>query len=619
LNPVVASRVGELRPSQLLWSFGVGAVVDLPNFSVMVLGLDDWDHGLGQTISEERLLAAVRRALSPTVGALVTPPTPPESEGPFDPLGEAAGIGVPVTVFPEWFRCPICQVLAPVGTRLFEFKGNVFRPDLAKFVHTGCSRARGRPPTAVPARFVVACERGHIDDFPWTFYVHAGRPACRGTLTFYEIGASLETANLFVKCNECDRSRSMIEAFDKNAGALPKCRGRHPHLRDFEANCPAPLRAMLLGASNSWFPETRSVLSVPNRGAKLEQLIEANWGVLDKATSVDVLKAFREIGQLKELRGFSDDEVWTVVKATRMHLETSGEEVKEELDLKRPEWDVLAAPDPTLNGKDFMLTPSVPPPRYSKELDSVILAERLREVNALIGFTRILSPGESAEGEARSRRAPLSGGAMPKWVPATEVRGEGVFIRFDLRRVSLWTEEQAQAERRALMRNAHSAWRNARHLEPAEAGFPDLVYIMLHTFSHALMREFALECGYNAASIRERIYASRAEERVDMAGILIYTAAPDSEGTLGGLVGLGHPQELGRLMRQALERAALCASDPFCSEHDPRRDGTLHGAACHACLFAPETSCENGNRYLDRTTLVPTFGAMSGGFFAAST
>ena len=129
---------------------------------------------------------------------------------------------------------------------------------------------------------------------------------------------------------------------------------------------------------------------------------------------------------------------------------------------------------------------------------------------------------------------------------------------------------------------------------------------MLHSLSHALMREFSLECGYNAASIRERIYAPGGPE-AEEGSILIYTAAPDSEGTLGGLVSLGEPDELGRLLDQALAHAGLCASDPLCSEHDPTKDGTLHGAACHACLFAPETSCEVGNRYLDRALVVPTY------------
>ena len=618
MSVAAAARVGELRPSQLLWSFGVGAVTDLPNFSVMVLGLSDWDEAAGQLINEERLLAAVRRSLGPGVGKLLGPPVAPESGQTFDPFSEAARIGVPVAVFPEWFRCPICQLLAPVGTRLFEFKSNIYRPDLAKFVHSGCSRARGRPPTAVPARFLVACDRSHVDDFPWTYYVHRGGHACNGTLAFYEVGASLETANLFVKCNECGQSRSMIDAFDRDQPALPRCRGRQPHLRDFEPGCSAPLRAMLLGASNSWFPETRTVLSVPTRGTKLEQLLEDSWVILDKATSVDVLRAFRQIGQLKEFSQFSDEELWAAIQDRRARITGAAGELDEELDLKAPEWEVLSAPDPALNGKDFLLTLTPSPPGYALQIAAVVLAERLREVNALIGFTRIRSAGESSPGEVGVRRASLTSGGMPAWVPSTEVRGEGIFIRFDVDGLRLWARETVQVNRERTLNRAHHSWRAARHLDPPEEGFPGLAYTMFHSFSHALMRELALECGYNAASIRERIYASPYDEPLARAGVLIYTAAPDSEGTLGGLVRLGQADELGRLIRQALERATLCASDPLCSEHDPSKDGTLHGAACHACLFAPETSCENGNRYLDRSTLVPTFRFVDMGFFKSS-
>jgi hypothetical protein len=410
----------------------------------------------------------------------------------------------------------------------------------------------------------------------------------------------------------------MLDAFDRKKGALPRCRGRHPHLREAGPGCPEPLRAILLGASNSWFPETRTVLSVPTHGAKLDQLVDDNWVVLAAATSIDVLRAFRAIGQLKEFGKFTDEEIWSAIAGRRSEKEESGGADRDEPDLKRPEWNAMSIPDPALNSKDFLLTPVAPPGRYKSEIAAVVLAERLREVSALIGFTRIRSSGETSADDVRTRRAPLSIDPALTWLPATEVRGEGIFVRFDLDRVSAWAEENLQHERRKILRGAHEAWRAARNLDPVDEGFPGLAYVLLHSFSHALMRELTLECGYSAPSIRERIYSSIPDEPIDMAGVLVYTAAPDSEGTLGGLVTLGRPQELGRLVRQALERARLCASDPLCSEHDPRRDGTLHGAACHACLFAPETSCENGNRYLDRSTLVPTFRLTESGFFRAS-
>ncbi|HEY1013412.1 MAG TPA: DUF1998 domain-containing protein, partial [Herpetosiphonaceae bacterium] len=173
--------------------------------------------------------------------------------------------------------------------------------------------------------------------------------------------------------------------------------------------------------------------------------------------------------------------------------------------------------------------------------------------------------------------------------------------------VQAWMQQAALKRRAAGFFQAHRSWRAQRRLDP-DKGYPGLRYVMLHTFAHGLMRQLALECGYAVASIRERIYALEPDAPDGpMAGILLYTAAPDSEGTLGGLVKLGEPEELGPHLDRALESMQLCASDPLCAEHAPDQEPpTLHGAACHACLFAPETSCERGNKYLDRSLVVPT-------------
>jgi hypothetical protein len=141
-------------------------------------------------------------------------------------------------------------------------------------------------------------------------------------------------------------------------------------------------------------------------------------------------------------------------------------------------------------------------------------------------------------------------------------------------------------------------------------------YVLLHSLSHALIRQFSVECGYAAASLQERIYSASPESGEEMAGILIYTAAPDSEGTLGGLVTLGETANLERHLDQALESLEICAGDPLWAETAPGQDGlSLHGVACHNCLFLPETSCERGNRYLDRSTLVATIERDTYAFF----
>jgi hypothetical protein len=181
--------------------------------------------------------------------------------------------------------------------------------------------------------------------------------------------------------------------------------------------------------------------------------------------------------------------------------------------------------------------------------------------------------------------------------------------------VTQWEDLVAGTPRMEALRRAHHDWRKRRGMDPA-AMWPGERYLLLHTLSHALINELALECGYAAASIRERIYAEApGGERPPMAGILLYTAAPDAEGTLGGLVSLGRPEFAGPVLTRAVRRMRLCTSDPMCADHCPgEHEDVLHGAACHACLFVPETSCERGNRYLERGALCETLAGAGIGF-----
>ncbi len=175
--------LGSLRPSQLIYSHGVGSIVDLPNISAMMMGLDDWQQPRCQVVSEERLLAAVQDELGPQVVRLLSP-MPSEDVGSFRPSFDAPVIGVPVAPFPRYLRCPICGFLGPLSCGLFKFKPDSFRPDRTRYVHENC--AKGNAPTALPARFLLACERGHLDDFPWDHFVHRGNTGCRTRLELFE-------------------------------------------------------------------------------------------------------------------------------------------------------------------------------------------------------------------------------------------------------------------------------------------------------------------------------------------------------------------------------------------------------------------------------------------------
>lgn len=604
-------RVGELRPNQLLHTYGVGAVADLPNLSVVMRGLDSWDLTKSEIIEENRLLAAMRRILGNQVAALRLPPHMPASPNVFD---EWARVGVPVGLFPTWLRCTRnnCNFLGPVSSGRFRLMRDSYRPERIKYVHENCT-GRGRPP-AVPARFVLACSRGHLDDFPWMYFVHrgsAGSPGC--TLTMSEVGTTGTAAEVQIRCEGCGAVRAMPEAFGERASAeLPACRGRHAHLGRFDG-CGDSTRTLVLGATNSWFGMVQSGFTLPRADEPVAQAVAEHWNLLETFAELDEQVAERLLPTTRiwpELEQFGFDDVWRKMREHAAAPSTDDGAQQDVLDLKTPEWKTFISRQ-RHESPEFTTHPERVPAGAENWLSQVVLAPRLREVAALYGFTRLDSPEWDTNEIDTVRTAPLSA-APPTWVPCAEMRGEGIFLRFDEDRLVEWETLAATRSRETKLRAAHDKWRDQRRLEPGH--WPGVRYVLLHTFAHVLMREFALECGYGAAGISERIYA-RSGGDVPMAGVLLYTAAPDSEGTLGGLVSLGARDRLGRLIDQALEAARLCSSDPLCAEHDPRIHGRLHGAACHACLFAAETSCERGNHYLDRAILVDTVLGNEFGFF----
>ena len=603
-------RVGEIRPSQLMFSYGVGAIIDLPQLSVIVTGLEDWpsDPMYSHPIVEDRLLMAVRYRRE-DVKRLLTPPIVSDTGPSIDPFDSSYTIGVPVAPFPRWMVCPRCRLLAPLSTGLFELKDNRYHPDRTSYRHTNCPK--GSKPVVMPARFLAACEKGHLDDFPWIQFVHKGKPCAKPWLRLIEYGVSGEARDLEAQCQACGARRRLSEAFGtENREKLPLCRARRPHLRDFDPDgCEHHIRTLILGASNTWFPIVLSTVAIPVESGKLAQLVDDNWAMLQKATAPVVIDFMRNSGQLGELSEYSDEQIWETIQNRQQ--QDAGEIAPPSTppDLKAPEWQVFVEHDPALTTDDFRLRPVPPPSRFASQIEQVVLVERLREVRAMIGFSRLDAAGELTDPDLSVLidPAPITR-RPPTWVPAAEVRGEGIFIQFRENRLLKWLASPKVSRWGDLFFDAHKKWRSSRFIKPPEDGFPGVRYVLLHTFAHVLMRQMALECGYAAASIRERIYSRPAErEGGPMAGILIYTSAPDSEGTLGGLVSLGKPEVLERHIGQALEAARLCASDPLCAEHPPSRTGrTLHAAACHACLFAPETSCERGNKYLDRSVLVHT-------------
>jgi len=467
----------------------------------------------------------------------------------------------------------------------------------------------------VATRFVRACPRGHVDDLDWRRFVHGPEDTCNGQLWLDERGTSGDLADLVVRC-ECKKQRNLYEATQLELNPLGTCRGRRPWLgRGTSEDCNQPSRLLIRTASNAYFPQVVSVLSLPDRGNAAETAVGELWDdlqIVEDAADLALLK--RKPRVTDKLVPFADEEVLEAIRGRKR----GG---AEERPVKQVELDaLLAAPEGF--GDDVPIDPDFHARRLpdgawrrtprSGGIEAVIQLHRLREVLALVGFTRLeaVMPDIHGEYDSDVERAQIA--IEPSWFPAVENRGEGVFVQLRADAVRSWRGRGAVERRLAGLAEGHDRWTADRK---SQRPFPDGPYVLLHTLSHLLIQSLAMRCGYPASSIRERIYADEGGERF---GILLYTGSPDAEGTLGGLV--QQARHLEDHLAQALRAAALCSNDPICAQHVPGEsleERWLHGAACHGCALVAETCCEMRNDYLDRGLVVPVLGVSDAAFFPA--
>ena len=406
---------------------------------------------------------------------------------------------------------------------------------------------------------------------------------------------------------------------------LPACRGRHPHLDSFAVGgCEAGVSLLLIGASNLWFPIQESVIVIPmDRGERRQDLAERLKNLMGpqlegSSNNLDLIRLFGQTAGI-DLSSLDDAELRSVVDRALTPADAAAFEARRPdwspVELLLPEWDYLQQPvggyrsdaSSGLELRSRELAPGLPP-----EISQVLAVDSLRSVSALLGFTRIDELDRVLDGDARTVGLTTRD---PQWVVGMENRGEGIFLRLDEQAVASWEARVEGSRLWAAHRQAHFENFRNRLSETAtqtdaDSRFVPPRYWLLHTLSHVLLREMAMSSGYGAASISERLYAWQAEgDRAPAAGLLLMTTSSDSDGTLGGLVQLSEPDRLEQLVRTALHKATRCSSDPICSHRTPQPpEDFLHGAACHCCSMASETSCEKANRFLDRRFLIPLSG-----------
>ena len=606
--------VGNVRRSQLVSSFGIGAIVDLEKGSFMPMGLEYWERATRRpslSIGEPRLqtmLGVSHFRLGPV-----------KEEIPGTRLVRARS-AAPAVRFPEWHECPRCHRIGKEGTP-FELA--------ADGGHLACL-AHGSPVHTTPVRFVLACRRGHIVDFPWSWWAHRDRPS--GTcdaprLYLGSYGRSAALSDLYVRCRGCgtrDRPvrRSLGDAFRTAALAGFTCSGFRPWLLDREAGCDRPVRAIQRGASNVHFGVVCSALSIPPASEAVSLIVQEMRTVLDAVPEPSLLSVLEGLAQQYRTPA---EQLLSAYRQLRT-IETAGTGLTER-QARIEEYTALseAREDPVVAGvvPEFRNRVSPPPSSLARWFDLVGAASRLREVRALAGFSRIEPYPVAAERVNGAIRdgliSPLS--RSPRgWLPAAEIRGEGIFFRLRTEAVDAWVDANPGLADRAEVLEAHSR-RIAEERDFTRNYRITPRLLLVHSFSHAVIRQISVECGYSASALRERLYVCEADASgPPMNGVLVYTGSPDSEGSLGGLVRLAEPQLLESIVRRTLDSVDWCGSDPVCIETDPRLSGErIGGAACHCCLLLPETACEKFNRELDRTMLVGDAHGTFAGYFRDGT
>lgn len=596
-----------VRIEQAIAQYGVGAMVDFPEQTLVMAAPERWFTP--EELNDERFAKALR----------------------------VHHFGMPKKVayarFPEWYFCPKCRRFKPLKEWIKQNK-QVNRdskdPDMIKKLICPTDKT----PLTV-ARVVTVCEHGHLNDFPWIEWVHAmakkqvcGNPA----LTISTGATSSEGLDSIVLRCACGATASLKNAFNKNifqeleekSGMHGfRCAGKHP-FKNSEEDCSLYPTTMLRGSSSVYYPVVYTSLVIPSKVDKIrnsiincedykyyvrnideEDTLEEKRALIDKKLS-------KWSQKINNVLGIKLADVEQILKMLFEEL-LAGEDGAEDpnsANYKYKEYEALTGiVEPGGGGIHDFSRQAMDVASYTTPyLKRVALIDKIRVTRALVGFSRI-HPVNNMDSEGFVSIKAKS----TNWYPAYEVRGEGIFIEFDDDAIQKWIKQNPEIVARANIIKHNYAETTIGKNNPRPIT-PKL--IMLHTLSHVLINQLSFECGYSIASLSERIYCSD-DPKTKMAGIFIYTASGDAEGTLGGLVRQGRADMLDKVFKKAIETARTCSNDPICITSRGQGKNSLNLAACYACGLLPETCCEEFNSFLDRAMLIGTYEQPEIGFWSS--
>ncbi|UQA94074.1 DUF1998 domain-containing protein [Streptomyces halobius] len=599
----------KVRRAQTIVPFGVGGILDLRGESFVAADVRSWAPS-AERVESPRLARKLR------VAEFRSAPVIPSGKAAY-----ATRIGPSYVRFPKWLFCPQCREM------------QLWRLDRERELRDKqptCGRCAGKPQLA-PMRFIQVCRAGHMADIDWRRWAHSkseghDQRQCQvRRLRFVATPESSGLEALCVVCAVCRAGRNLAGISQKNILKQTglQCSGTHPWQSETdEADpCEETPQAVQRGASNVYFPITHSALDIPAPAGLSEEdaltqkvVNHPMWLDFNSADGSPISDHFRAVIAIQ--CEVSEEFVETLRRRHSDEAASMPSAADADDDLSIAEWAAFSVPGSVVNSKTFSVRRTHlgiddDAPESMQELaagiSTIVVADRVREVRALEGFSRYEpSSGNGEEGEG-GRVVSVNTQARAQWLPAIETYGEGIFIALDEERVSAWERLPSVRDwTRRIERNLDASFKTDRLR--GKSG-PELRprFVMLHTLAHHFIRQLSYDSGYNAASLRERVYArshAPGSELPPQAGVFIYTAAGDAEGTLGGLVRQGQPPNLVETLIRLLESAQWCSQDPLCADSTGRSLANLNRAACHACTLLPETCCEIDNSLLDRTLLI---------------
>ena len=584
-------RYTPVRFSHLTSHAAVGAVVrDQNDWLMVVKDISTWpERDMQQLYAVER----VKHHLSVS-GRLLLPPTADiDEEANF----RINGSTIPTVRFPSWAKCQSCHLL--------HFKPWI-KSKLSIDEKIKCLTClKG---VLEQVTWCAVSSFGGLTDVPWHSLCHKDQKAeCRVEKDKSYLKLVLDNRGRSkVECTKCDSSSFFERAdFKRNEHFQAGVK-----LKNKVCENPITYTVMEVNDPRVYSAINERALVIPpesniDRSSLIFQLQLHSQVISDINSATRGLQRRREIK--KALRQFRCTETELLAAIETIDRKENAGSILENIqidDLMSDEYEALTTPQEFNNDADFItrhLTSewrtyiaeflSSDELRFVANLvDRLVAVDRLRVIEVFKGFQRAASDCEDFD--PKFTQVPDFKGILD-WLPAIELFGEGVFFTLDVEKLEQW-ESNPEIRRRA--QEIEKRFLASTINLPADVS-PTPRFIMLHTLSHLLIREFESSAGYPAASLQERIYCSSSG---GMAGILIYTAVPDIAGSLGGIVELANPAKFIRLLDAAMRHAEWCSLDPVCAEMEGQGPSWLNRAACHGCVLVPDTSCSYQNVFLDR-------------------